>query len=236
MLTTATKPQEQSRTLAADVFRRLRADIVSCRLSPGSALKFEVLKDAYGVSFSTIREALAALATEGLVATEGQRGFRVAPVSRSDLIDLTNARVLIEQHLLKLAIEQGDDEWEVSTAACLHRMEILEQRHGSSFALTEDWKLAHQRFHESLVAASGSPTLIGVRANLYARAERYRSLSSKYRKFKRDKIVEHRAIMEAAFARKAEKAQVLIERHIRATTGNVLAFAAKFLEPETTPA
>jgi GntR family transcriptional regulator, carbon starvation induced regulator len=211
------------------VFQRLRADIISCRLSPGSALKFEALKESYSASFSTIREALAALTKEGLVLSEGRRGFQVAPVSRADLIDLTDARVLIERELIKLATENGGDEWEVSTAACLHWMEILEQRHGSNFALTEEWKLAHQRFHEALVEASGASTLLGVRANLYARAERYRSLSSMYRKKQRNKVDEHKAIMEAAFARKTERAQLLIERHIRKTTESVIEFAGRLL-------
>ena len=222
-------PKKSPRTLAADVFWRLRADIISCRLDPGAALRFETLKDSYGASFSTLREALSALAAEGLVVSEGQRGFQVAAVSRFDLIDLTDARVLLERHLLQLAIEKGDDDWEVTTAACLHRMQLLEERHGANFALTEEWRLAHQRFHKALVAASGSPTLLTVRDNLYARAERYRSLSAVYRKMKRNKIDEHKSIMDAACARKVEQAQTLIEKHIRRTTQNVLEFAGKLL-------
>ena len=229
MLNIAPASQELPRTLAADVFWRLRADIISCRLDPGAALRFETLKDAYGASFSTLREALSALAAEGLVVSEGQRGFQVAAVSRFDLIDLTDARVLLERHLLQLAIEKGDDDWEVTTAACLHRMQLLEERHGANFALTEEWRLAHQRFHKALVAASGSPILLTVRDNLYARAERYRSLSAVYRKMKRNKIDEHKSIMDAACARKVEQAQTLIEKHIRRTTQNVLEFAGKLL-------
>jgi DNA-binding GntR family transcriptional regulator len=223
--------REQSRTLAADVFARLRADILACRLKPGAALRFETLKESYGASFSTLREALTALVAEGLVASEGQRGFSVARVSRSDLLDLTDARVLIERELLKLAIQNGGDEWEIATAAALHRMSLLEQRHSATnFVLTPEWQLAHAAFHEALVAPSGSSILLAVRASLYARAERYRSLSAIYRKVKRHKIDEHKAIMQAAFSRKVEKAQSLLDRHIRSTTANVLEFAREILE------
>ena len=41
-------PNEQARTLAADVLSRLHADIVTCRLKPGEPLRFEPLKEAYG--------------------------------------------------------------------------------------------------------------------------------------------------------------------------------------------
>lgn len=220
---------EQGRTLAADVFHRLRGEIVSCRLAPGAPLKFETLKEAYGASFSTLREALTALVSEGLVDSEGQRGFRVSPTSRSDLIDLTNSRVLIERELIRLAVLNGDDEWEVVATAALHRMSILEQRNPGKFYLNDDYRIAHQRFHEALVAPSASTILLGIRANLYARAERYRSLSAIYRKHKRNKIDEHKTILDAVLARKSEKAQDLIEQHIRATTKNVLDHAGELL-------
>lgn len=226
LLGTAT---EGARTLAADVLQRLRSDIVSCRLKPGAALKFETLKETYGASFSTLREALTALVSEGLVVSEGQRGFKVSPASRSDLVDLTDSRVLIERELLRLAIEKGDDEWEVAATAALHRMSILEQRNPGKFYLSDDYKVAHKRFHEALVAPSGSPILLGIRAGLYARAERYRSLSAIYRKTKRNKIGEHKAILDVVLARRTEKALDMIEEHMRATTRNVLDNAGEIL-------
>ena len=79
----ATKPAPSAaqsgigRTLAATAFERLRADILSCKLAPGSKLPFDRLKEDYGVGLSPLREALSRLATSGLVTMEGQRGFRV---------------------------------------------------------------------------------------------------------------------------------------------------------------
>src|SRR5262249_16720785 len=197
---------------------------------PGMPLRFEPLKEAYGASFTTLREALTALAAEGLVISEGQRGFHVAPMSRADLIELTEARVLIERKLIELAIENGGEDWEVAATAALHRMTLAEQRIGSKHALEAEWKLLHRQFHESLVSASGSKILLGIRANLFARAERYRSLSSLYRRTKRDKTGEHKAILEATLARKTDKALDLIDRHIRSTTEAVLECAHKLFE------
>ena len=230
MTLVATSSSEEARTRAADVLSRLHADIVTCRLRPGEPLRFEPLKEAYGASFTTLREALTALTAEGLVISEGQRGFHVAPVSRADLVDLTEARVLIERKLLELAIAKGGDEWEVGATAALHRMTLAEQRLAPQYALTVEWKLLHRQFHEALVAASGSPILLGIRASLYARAERYRSLSSAYRRIKRDKAGEHKAILDAALARKVDKALALIDRHIRSTAEAVLECADKFLQ------
>jgi GntR family transcriptional regulator, carbon starvation induced regulator len=226
----AAPPNEDARTRAADVLGRLRADIVTCRLKPGEPLRFEPLKEAYGASFSTLREALTALTADGLVISEGQRGFHGAPVSRADLVDLTEARVLIERKLLEMAIAKGGDEWEVAATAALHRMTLAGQRLGPKYALAVEWKQLHRQFHETLVAAGGSPILLSIRATLFARAERYRSLSSLYRRTKRDKGGEHKAILDAVLARKTDKALSLIDGHIRSTTEAVLECAHKFLD------
>ena len=61
--------------LASDVFHRIRDDIISCIFKPGEKLKFETLRDIYGVSFSTLREALTRLVSEGLVEARGQQRF-----------------------------------------------------------------------------------------------------------------------------------------------------------------
>jgi GntR family carbon starvation induced transcriptional regulator len=230
MTLVATPLNEEARTRAADVLGRLHADIVACRLKPGEPLRFEPLKEAYGASFTTLREALTALAADGLVISEGQRGFHVAPVSRADLVDLTEARVLIERKLMELAIARGGDEWEVAATAALHRMTLAAQRLGPKYALTVEWKQLHRQFHETLVAAAGSPILLGIRTNLFARAERYRSLSFTYRRTKRDKGGEHKAILDAALGRKSDKALALIDSHIRSTAEAVLECAHKFLD------
>jgi DNA-binding GntR family transcriptional regulator len=230
MTLVATPPNEEARTRAAGVLGRLHADIVTCRLKPGEPLRFEPLKDAYGASFTTLREALTALTADGLVISEGQRGFHVAPVSRADLIDLTEARVLIERKLMEMAIAKGGDEWEVAATAALHRMALAEQRLGPKYALVVEWKLLHRQFHEALVMASASPILLGIRASLFARAERYRSLSALHRRIKRDKAGEHKAILDAALARKTDKALSLIDTHIRHTAEAVLDCAHKFLD------
>ncbi|MGY4594129.1 DNA-binding GntR family transcriptional regulator [Bradyrhizobium sp. GM22.5] len=83
--------KEFGKTVAADITHRLREEIIACGLAPGEPLRFDVLRERFGVSFTTLREALTALTAEGLVDAQEQRGFRVAPVSRQDLVEVTDA-------------------------------------------------------------------------------------------------------------------------------------------------
>ena len=120
--------KEFGKTVAADIAYRMREEIISCRLPPGEPLKFEMLRGTFGASFSTLREALMDLAADGLVVGEGQRGFRVAPVSAEDLMDITNARVLIEVDAFRKSIAFGGDEWEIASMSTLHRLSKIEER------------------------------------------------------------------------------------------------------------
>lgn len=223
------KTRQKSDTRAGDVLQRLRNDILNCELKPGYKLRFEALRARYEVSFSTLREALARLAAESLVTSQGQRGFVVAPVSIDDLNDLTNARILLERENLRLSMEYGDDAWEADILASYHLMDRLQSRLGDHYYFDADWMELHSNFHNSLVLSSGSPVLLEIRKKLFERANRYRRMSSQFRTEWRPKDIEHKQIMDAVLDRKPE-ALDMIERHIRQTTENVIEFAGHLFE------
>lgn len=226
------EPRGAEETRAADVLQRMRHDIISCTLKPGTRLRFEPLKELYAVSFSTLREALSRLVAEGLVVSEGQRGFMVAPLYLSDLQDLTDVRVLVDQECIGRSIIHGTDDWEAEIIAAFHRMDRLKARLGELYYLSDEWSQLHGGFHYSLVAACRSPTLLDFRDKLFQRANRYQRMSCQFRAKWRPKDVEHRTLMDTVIARDANAARQLIERHIRETTENVIANASQFLSPE----
>lgn len=227
----AVKPRKEfGKTIAADIAHRLRSDIVACNLRPDEPLKFDALRQTYGASFSTLREALTSLTADGLVVSEEQRGFRVAPVSLDDLFDLTHVRLLVEIEALRLSIEKGKDDWEISVISALHRLSRIEERAEGNPVSDPDWKAAHRDFHLALIAACQSPTLIALHKALFDRAERYRSLSAALRPMPRDKQGEHRALMQAAIGRDADLAVSLIKTHIQSTTDNVVKYAKRQLK------
>jgi len=88
-------PENGPKTLVESAYRALRRDIIEGRLAPGEKLRVEHLKDDYGVGAGTLREALSLLISDALVVSQGQRGFRVAPVSIEDFEDITRTRVML---------------------------------------------------------------------------------------------------------------------------------------------
>jgi len=211
------------RSLTAKVFEALRADILACRFAPGQRLKIGELCDRFEVSLGAIREALARLAAEGLVVAEAQRGFTVAPVSKADLADLTTTRVEIEGLALRRAMLFGDVAWEAGLAAAFDRLSRLPERANEDSArVSDDWADAHQAFHLALVAGCNSPWLLRLRSVLFEQSERYRRLSVRAGRKDRDVLAEHRAIMDAALERDAERAIGLLSEHILLTTRGLI--------------
>lgn len=227
MITTATTaPQDIARQDAAsfEVYRRLRNDIVTCKLRPYDKLRFESLRTSYSAGVGTLREALSHLVSDGLVRTEAGRGFFVAPVSATDLVDITEWRVEFETRAAVLSIKNGDDNWEASIVSAFHLMARAGQldANASPDALS-DLGEKHRRFHDALVAACGSPWLLYFRGVLFDQALRYQALAIMSKGHEAHRTDEdHRAIMDAVLDRDAKKSASLVEEHIRQTTETVL--------------
>ena len=206
-------------TLTQQVYAQLRADILACRLKPGARLRMNSLCKQHDVSLGAVREALARLHADGFVTAEPQQGFRVAAISAAELADLTRVRTDIERMCLERSIELGDLQWEASLVAAFHQMSRTPQREPSDPSrLSDSFAEAHRAFHDALVAACDSPWLLKIRDLLYAQTERYRRLSLPLARIERDVNSEHRAIMDAALARDAERALELLTEHLKVTT------------------
>lgn len=206
-------------TLNEQVYRDLREDILSGRLIAGTRLPFAELHKRYSVGTSTLREALARLLSDNLVVGEGQKGFTVAPVSRDDLLDITQLRCKLERDTLRDAIAHGDNEWEASIVAALHRLSRFHQQaRGVPPLLTEAGATLHRHFHLCLLAGCRSKWQLRTIELLYDHSERYRRISSIAQSHERDSDAEHRAIVEATLARNADKASALLVQHIERTT------------------
>ena len=88
--------------IGASTYQRIKHDIIFGVLEPGLKLKLEGLRQRYSASMSTLSETLNRLSSEGFVEARDKRGFFVTPVSREDLIQIANLRVLFECNALRL--------------------------------------------------------------------------------------------------------------------------------------
>ncbi len=216
-------------TLAEQVYRVLRKDIIAGDIEAGFPLRLEFLKERYGISFSPLREALNRLQTERLVVSTTSRGFRVAPFSESEMWDAIDARILIDCEALRRSLLHGDDEWEARMVGAFHSLMLATDRHADSLEpVEEQLEERHLSFHQSLIAACGSRWLLDLSEQLYAQTERYRRPSLRDRR-RWNVGEEHRLLLDAATARDADRATKLLADHYR-ETGRMVAQVRKRLE------
>ncbi|MDQ8731408.1 FCD domain-containing protein [Bradyrhizobium sp. LHD-71] len=209
-------------TLSERAAALIQRDILTGRLPPGSRLGIMDLAQGYGMGATPVREGLSRLAARQLVIALGQRGFRVAPVSETDLRDITRMRIIVEQEALCLSMKQGKDDWEAGIVAALHRMQRYVERTGSKFTEgAEEFDTLHKRFHTSLLEACGSPRLLAAHSDLYDQAYRYRRVMM--RKFESGKtfVQAHRDLADCVLARDQRRAPAMLEAHLKSTIGYV---------------
>ncbi|BDI06040.1 GntR family transcriptional regulator [Sphaerotilus microaerophilus] len=220
-LNPASSSAPNARSLTTMAFERLRSDILLGELKPDERLRIQGLSERYSVGATAIREALSRLVTDGLVESEDQRGFCVAPVSREELQDLTATRVAVEQIALRGAIAHGGVDWESHLLSSFHRLLRAPLPLNPSDAL--QWSQVHRQFHESLLAGCGSTWTLRLCRLLYDKSERYRNLADRATTpHSRDTVTEHRQLMDAAMARDAERACELLSEHFWETTQIIL--------------
>jgi GntR family transcriptional regulator, carbon starvation induced regulator len=204
-------------------FNTLREDLVCGRLAPGSRLRVDELRGRYGFGATPIREALSRLVETGLVDAIAQRGFRVAPVSQTDLDDVTEHRVALETLALRDSMAHRNVDWDAAVVSSHYVLakaeEALLDRTSSAF---DEYERSNRHFHEALVAACSSRWTLHFRAQIYDQHERYRRLSMLFAPRRSiDVREEHRAIQEAALRGDADAACDFSAKHILRTVGDI---------------
>jgi DNA-binding GntR family transcriptional regulator len=205
--------------LTSAVLEQLRSDILTTKILPGQKLNVANLARQFSVSLAAVREALSRLVADGLVQASDQRGFRVSPVSQTDLEDVTQTRIDVEGIALRRSIELGDATWLASVEreyAALCKIPFLDVD-GLNMH-NEAWVARHRIFHRTLVSACGSLWLLGFRDVLHEQSERYRRLSVRHGNSRpRDVATEHRRIVEAILRRDADAAVASLADHYMTT-------------------
>ena len=213
-----TGPDGEHGTLSERAAALLERDILDGAVQPGDRLAIAQLAARYGISQTPLREAMTHLAARGLVRAIGQRGFRVADVSRADLEDITQLRTLLETEALRLSLELGSDQWEADILSALHKFRRAVERAGAGFregSLEID--KAHKSFHTALVAGCRSPRLLQMHSDLYDQAYRYRRLVMTRIADAADFIREHEELADAVLSRDFPRASAKLVSHLRST-------------------
>jgi GntR family transcriptional regulator, rspAB operon transcriptional repressor len=196
-----------SRLLRETVYEQLRADVISCKLAPGTEIREGELAARFDMSKSPVRDALMRLEREGLVITLPRQGYRVAPVSLNDVLDMFHLRAALERACMeRIVLRASDDD-----------LKSLEGFRSFEPAQWEGGFVAFNRaFHRRIAELGGNARMRDQLHDLIDQMERAVQVSvANTRKGDPQPLVnEHAAIIDALQARDRKTAQRLAEQHI----------------------
>ena len=203
----ALPPVSGSRLLRETVYEQLRADVISCKLAPGAEIREAELAARFDMSKSPVRDALMRLEREGLVITSPRQGYRVAPVSLGDVLDMFHLRAALERACIERIVARATDE-QLKTLDTFRRF------------VPADWAggfIAFNRaFHRRIAELGGNARMRDQLNDLIDQLERAVQVSVASLRWGDPQVLvnEHAEIIDALQARALKRAQRLAERHI----------------------
>jgi DNA-binding GntR family transcriptional regulator len=134
----------------------LRRRILDGDLATGERLVERELTERYGVARHSLRAALRALAGEGLITIEPNRGARVARLAPEDIGALFELRTALELEAARLALERNGGRLPKPVHDAVRLMAAVCAQPDPPWSAVVD---AHDRVHGAIVAAARSPRL-----------------------------------------------------------------------------
>lgn len=205
--TTDSKLGARHAPLTKLVLAALRERILSGELAPGERLVEGRLSEELGVSRMPVREALRALAAEGIVVIEPRRGATVTSFSPEQIREMVEVRATLEALNAKLAARRHDP----AQIAKLERILAEGTRLTSEDDLTRISAL-NLDFHEALGSVAANSVLQEMMRSLRERTALFFTVNNRERM--RQNWEEHAAILRAVVAGDAELASLLAARHV----------------------
>ena len=203
-----------------NVALRIREMILRGELRPGERLAEIGLAERLGVSRTPIRQALPALAREGLLAAAGRRGYVVRSFSPDDVLDAIETRGLLEGLAARRIAERGTSkELLEKLQTCLAEGDAILAKRRFESADEQRYSEMNGRFHALIVEGAGSRIL----ADTLARNDHVPFASASAVAFSRDTAQllpvlnyahrQHHAIVQALENRESARAEALMREH-----------------------
>jgi len=199
------------RSLADQVYVKVKRAILEGRLAPGQRLSASELAKELKVSRTPVRDALQRLATEGLVDIQRGIGVYVTTLSVKDIEELYAIRSALEGLACSRACERMSHTTKQELAGLLAQAEAEKETAASH--VDEAAEVAHE-FHERIIEEADSPLLTTMLSELKGQIDRFRRANMVAPTRRQAAFREHRQILEAMDNGDSARARELMESHI----------------------
>ena len=210
-------PAKSAASLMEQAYGKIRRQILSCRLPPGSEITEIDIAERLSISKTPVREALGRLHLEGFVRAIPRRGYQITPLTISDMNELFDARAVVEGGTIALAAAR------ITDAELNELNRLADVSYDKEAASTLDSFISANRdFHIAIAKASNNQRLIETTVRQLDELERYFYVGARLRDVNNEVHADHYRIVEVLKSRDAALARKIIVEHNEATRNGLI--------------
>lgn len=200
----------QRTSLREQALALLREALISGRIADGVVYSSKALAAELGVSNGPIREAMLTLVEDGLMEAVPNKGFRTVPLTRADLAEIYEMRLLLEIPVVaRLARGDLPGDRAARLTHLVNTIELTARSRDLAGNLAAD-----RDFHLTLLAAGGNSRLVAAVARLrdQTRLHNLRAINADGRLV--TSAEEHRPLLAAIMRHDEPTAERLMRQHL----------------------
>ncbi len=217
------------RTLHGEVVDAIRRMIVDGHLEPGQKIPEKELCEKFDISRTPLREALKALAAEGMLELLPQRGARVAVLEDKEVAELFPIIAAMEALAGELACDRITDP-QVEEIRRMH--ERMSAAFGQSDRL--GYATLNRAIHMAIFDAAGNAALIALYRNMELKIRNIRHTMRQLPDDWKQALDDHNEMLDALAARDRIRLSAIMKQHVLNTAEAVRHSMDDLNEPKGT--
>lgn len=201
----------RAQSRSAHAYAEVRRLIIEGALQPGDRMNVRLLGERLGLSATPVKAALAALARDGLVTSQTNRGYFVTVLVEQDVRELFELREALEPYAVRRAVTDGAADEALDE---LRRLTEA-QRDASAAADRAGYNDLNLQFHRTLWRLAANRRLNQLMDNIVGQMSLVTTFTSRAPGRIEQAIAEHTAIVQMCADRQLEELGELVARHVR---------------------
>ena len=162
---TVRQPVTENNSMAEIAYRVLEEQLVTIKIPPGELVSEKTLMEMAGIGRTPVREAIQKLSAEGMLQVLPRKGLMVTPLRRSDLLQIVEARRVLERLMVVKATERATPDQRQALRILATHMDAAGNDLESFFRLD-------RRMDELLEAACNNRYLVNALAAMHSQCRR----------------------------------------------------------------
>jgi DNA-binding GntR family transcriptional regulator len=200
-------------SLQDSAYQEIKRRILRAEYRPGEQIHTGQICAQLLIGRTPVHLAMHRLESDGLIEIMPRRGIVVKPIDRAEMMELIEARHMIEPEVAALAAARASDREFAAMRAILDRIPGITD--------SEEFMETDLEFHRAIAMAARNQPLMEFLAGMHQQCTRLYFISVSTKAHDRRIINEHEEIFDALVRRDSDAARVALRKHIESLRNNV---------------